>query len=340
MNGAPTRSAVSSSCAFIENPPSPTAASTGTSGRASFAPIAALRPYAMPDSPFDIQNVSGLPARPELAEQILVRPDVGRDDRFAGARAGERANDVARPHRARRAGTAVRAARGASLETCETARPTRRRRSGDERFEQQRVIDERLVVRHDAGRVAGLRAPTGCRARHARSCRSRRDRARSRSDRSAALSASTITPSAAMPLITPTKLRPRLVDDAFHLRRDGKRQLPVVEPAPQLRRAAASTPSPTSTSGRSAVGRISRRAIARARAAGLVSGRRRPVVPLRPIARRLHGFARRQRQIRHAVRPIHARRERPPARPRSPSIASPSRRPRDIGRNVSCSGRS
>src|SRR5438034_11775606 len=59
MNDAPTRSAVSSSCEFMEKPPSPTAASTGASGRASLAPIAALKPYAMPDRPFDIQNVSG-----------------------------------------------------------------------------------------------------------------------------------------------------------------------------------------------------------------------------------------------------------------------------------------
>src|SRR5205823_14696131 len=53
------RSAVSRSCAFIEKPPSPSAARTGASGRASFAPMAALNPYDMPDSPFDIQNVSG-----------------------------------------------------------------------------------------------------------------------------------------------------------------------------------------------------------------------------------------------------------------------------------------
>src|SRR6516225_10103303 len=58
MNGAPTRAAVSSSSAFIEKPPSPIAARTGASGRASLAPIAALRPYAIPDSPFDIQKVS------------------------------------------------------------------------------------------------------------------------------------------------------------------------------------------------------------------------------------------------------------------------------------------
>src|SRR5262245_53748742 len=59
MNRAPIRSAVSSSWQFMENPPSPTAARTGASGRASLAPIAALKPYAIPERPLDIQKVSG-----------------------------------------------------------------------------------------------------------------------------------------------------------------------------------------------------------------------------------------------------------------------------------------
>src|SRR5258708_31975961 len=74
MNGAPTRSAVSSSCAFIENPPSPTAASTGASGRASLAPIAALNPYAMPDNPFDIQKVSGSRLGQNCPNRYLCEP--------------------------------------------------------------------------------------------------------------------------------------------------------------------------------------------------------------------------------------------------------------------------
>src|SRR5437016_6984476 len=60
MNAAPTRPAVSSSWQFMEKPPAPTAARTGPSGRASLAPSAAERPYAIPDRPLDIQKVSGL----------------------------------------------------------------------------------------------------------------------------------------------------------------------------------------------------------------------------------------------------------------------------------------
>src|SRR6188472_501679 len=74
MKGAPTRSAVSSSCAFIEKPPSPTAARTGASGRASFAPIAALSPYAIPDNPFDIQNVSGSRLGQNCPNKYLCEP--------------------------------------------------------------------------------------------------------------------------------------------------------------------------------------------------------------------------------------------------------------------------
>src|SRR5678816_1759830 len=74
MNGAPIRSVVSSSCAFIEKPPSPTAASTGTSGRASFAPTAALKPYAIPERPFDIQNVSGWRLGQNWPNRYLCEP--------------------------------------------------------------------------------------------------------------------------------------------------------------------------------------------------------------------------------------------------------------------------
>src|SRR5262245_13838846 len=74
MNGAPIRSAVSSSWQFMEKPPSPTAARTGALGRASLAPIAALKPYAIPESPFDIQNVSGKRLGQNCPNKYLCEP--------------------------------------------------------------------------------------------------------------------------------------------------------------------------------------------------------------------------------------------------------------------------
>ena len=100
----------------------------------------------------------GMPARPELAEQVFVRPDIGRDNRFGRQHGRERANDVARPHRVRRAGLAVEQRATLLLKRRETgASHVARRRFGDESFEQLLVVDEGLARRHDAGRVRSLR---------------------------------------------------------------------------------------------------------------------------------------------------------------------------------------
>src|SRR5205814_8210564 len=60
--------------AFIEKPPSPTTAITGASGLASLAPIAALKPYDIPESPFDIQNVSGCRLGQNCPNRYLCDP--------------------------------------------------------------------------------------------------------------------------------------------------------------------------------------------------------------------------------------------------------------------------
>ena len=99
----PTRSAVSSSCAFMENPPSPTAASTGRSGLASFAPCRA-QPI----------GHARQPVRHPERFRMAAGPDTARTNTCASRRRSsrssptepprKRADDVAGPHRARRAG--------------------------------------------------------------------------------------------------------------------------------------------------------------------------------------------------------------------------------------------
>ena len=96
------------------------------------------------------------------------------------------------------------------------------------------MIDKPHAVRNSP-RHSATRAAIRSAARHATSCRLPRDRGRTRSDRSAAVSASTISPSAAMPLITPTKIWRRLVDDAFDFRCDGDGKIPGGQPLPQSR---------------------------------------------------------------------------------------------------------
>ena len=58
-NGSRIRSAVSISCEFIRNAPSPVATSTRASGRAILAPIAPGTVQAMVDRPLEIRQVLG-----------------------------------------------------------------------------------------------------------------------------------------------------------------------------------------------------------------------------------------------------------------------------------------
>ena len=85
-----------------------------------------------------------------------------------------------------------------------------------------------------------------------------------------------------MPLITPTKFGLVSSSDALHLRRDGKRQLPLVEPAAKVRRALGLDAQPDQHQ-RALGHRASRPQIGRARRRVGHRPRRRAFVILRPI---------------------------------------------------------